>query len=267
MASNLSSIGFSFEGAEDFQKEMIRLAAEAIERIGCEAGDYSVWRSRTGAEIWFHLPFLGTEDTPRDIAGLTPFYEGLSTIDIEVIERVHRPGDNDFEGALTAQTSDPDGGNDGYPVTFDAVDFAVHGARDLPFHAQARITGFARQVRAFANEAAYAADKSGPLGEIGMAPRAFIPVGQFAETSDDDAPEAAASTALFTGRVGEYRRYVNEVTGQAFHWMLVESLAATFDVVADPEVVTGDIVEGGTVEVGCVLIGRLIDASPDDAAA
>ena len=265
MASNLSCIGFSFENAEDFQRAMIKLAAGAIERIGCDAGDYSVWRSRTGAEIWFHLPFLGTEDAAQDIAGLTPFYEGVSTIDVEVIERVHRPDDNDFEGAMTAQTRDPDGSNDGYPMTFDAVDFAVHGARELPFLAQARITGFARQVRAFADETAYAADKAGPLGDIAMAPRAFIPVGQFGETSESGEPDTAASTALITGRVSEYRRYVNEVTGVGFDWMLVESLVSTFDIVADPEIVVGEIVEGGTVEIGCVLIGRLIDASPEAA--
>lgn len=258
MASNLSCIGFTFSDAEDFQRSMIKLAAEAIERIGCEAGDYSVWRSRTGAEIWFHIPFLGTEDAAQDIAGLTPFYEGLSTIDVEVVERVNRPDDNDFEGAMTAQAQDPDGSNDGYPLTFDAVDFSVHSGRQLPFRVQARITGFARQVRAFADEAAYAADKSGPLGEIAMAPRAFIPVGQFGETSDEAPPQSVASTALITGHVSEHRVLVNEVTGRSFHWMLVDSLAASFDIVADPESVTGDIVEGGTVEVGCVLIGRLL---------
>ena len=50
-----------------------------------------------------------------------------------------------------------------------------------------------------------------------------------------------------------------DVPTRTFHWLLVESLAATFDIVADPDVVEGDIVEGGTVEVGCVLIGRLIE--------
>jgi len=267
MATNLSSIGFSFETAEDFQATMIKLAAGAVERIGCDAGDYSIWRSRTGAEIWFHMPFLGTEDAAQDIAGLTPYYEGLSTIDVEVIERVHRADDNDFEGAMTVQTSDPDGSNDGYPLTFDAVDFATHGARELPFRAQARITGFARQVRAFADEVAYAADRSGPLGEITLAPRAFIPVGQFGETTESDIPEAAASTALITGFVSEHRCYVNEVTGRTYHWLLVESLAATFDIVADPDIVTGEIVEGGTVEVGCVLIGRLVGAVVGDSGA
>ncbi len=259
MASNLSSIGFRFDSAEAFQDTMVKLAPRTVERIGCEAGDYSVWRSRSGAEVWFHLPFLGTEDAAQDIAGLSPFYEGSSDVAIEVVARINRPDDNEFEGALTAQVIDPDGTNDGFPITFDAVDFAAHAAVSLPFKARARIVGFARHVRAFADEAAYGADQSGPLGEIGLAPRAFIPVGQFAETADGEDVEAPASTALLTGYISEHRRLVNEVTGEAFHWMLVESLAATFDVVADPEIVTGEIVEGGTVEVGCVLFGRLME--------
>lgn len=259
MASNLSSIGFSFQTAEAFQAAMVQLAPHTVERIGCEAGDYSVWRSQTGAEIWFHLPLLGTEDSPQDIAGLTPFYEGLSNVEIEVVERVHRPDDNAFEGALTVQVVDPDGTNEGYPLTLDAVDFGAITQVALPLRARARIVGFARHVRAFADEAAYAADKSGPLGEIGLAPRAFIPVGQFAEGSEEGSAATPQSTALLTGRVSEHRRHVNEATGIAFHWILVESLAATFDIVADPEIVTGEIVAGGTVEVGCVLFGRLIE--------
>ena len=255
MASNLSAIGFVFDDAESFQETMLRLAPEAVERLGCEAGDYSIWRSHTGAEIWFHLPLLGTEDRAQDIAGLTPFYEGLAEIEIEVAERVNRPDDNGFEGAFTAQVRDPDSDDYAYPITFDAVDFSAHAARELPFGTAARITGFARHVRAFADEAAYASDRSGPGSEIALAPRAFIPVGQL-EDAPDDAPPA--STALLTGRVVEHRHLTNEVTGRQFHWMLVESLAASFDVVADPDSVTGEIVAGGTVEVGCVLIGRLI---------
>lgn len=258
MASNLSSIGFAFDSAEEFQAAMLRLAPDATERLGCVPGDYAIWRSRTGAEIWFHLPFLGTEDDARDIAGLTPFYEGLGMIDVEVIERVHRPDDNAFEGAFTAQVGDPDGSNEGYPLTFDAVDFAAHEQRALPFKAQARIVGFARNVRAFASDSAYSAGTSGEADRIALAPRAFIPVGQFADLEAGEGESVPpASTALFTGRVVEHRQHTNEATGREFHWLLVETYAAVLDVVADPECVIGDIVEGGTVEVGCVLIGRL----------
>ena len=140
MASNLSSIGFSFDSAEEFQATMLRLAPDAVERIGCEAGDYSIWRSRTGAEIWFHLPMLGTEDDARDIAGLTPFYEGVGAIDVEVVARVQRPDDNDFEGALTAHVKDPDGGNEGFPITFDAVDVCGAG------HSRASCISYRKQL-------------------------------------------------------------------------------------------------------------------------
>lgn len=257
MASNLSAIGFEFADAEAFQRTMLQLAPNAVERVGCTSGDYSIWRSRTGAEIWFHLVLLGTEDSAQDIAGLTPFYEGLGLQDIEVIERVHRADDNAFEGALTATMGDPDGSNAGFPLTFDAVDFAAHLDVALPFEAQARIVGFARSVRAFADDAAYAGDTSGPEGTIRLAPRAFIPVGQFPE-SEDEAPGPPASTALLTGRVSEHRVLTNEATGRTFHWMLVETLATSLDIVADPESVTGEIVTGGTVEIGCWLIGRLL---------
>jgi hypothetical protein len=38
----------------------------------------------------------------------------------------------------------------------------------------------------------------------------------------------------------------------------VESLEATFDILADPDVVVGEIVQGGTVEVACLLFGRFV---------
>lgn len=260
MASNLSSVGFAFANAEEFQKKMIELAADAVERVDCVAGDYSIWRSRTGAEIWFHLPMLGTEDNAQDIAGLTPFYEGKSEVAVEVTTREKRPDDNDFEGALTAQAISPEGGEHAYPLTFDAVDFSAHADRTLPFKATARIVGFARALRAFANDEDFATEGGSSDGAgIGLAPRAFIPLGQFAELEDCDSRAPPESTALLTGRVLEHRRLTNEATGADFHWLLVESFAATYDVVADPEIVTGEIVAGGTVEVGCVLIGRLVE--------
>ena len=255
MASNLSSLGFLFDDAEAFQAKMIELAGKSLERIPCESGDYSVWRSRTGAEIWFHVPMIGTEDDANDIAGLTPFYEGLGAIDVTVQVRHKNHDDNAFEGSLTAEIADIDGM--GYPLTFNAVDFAAHASRDLPFKATARIVCFARELRAFPSVEAFQADKSGALGEIALASQAFIPIGHFTEKEDcgETAPEA---TALMTGRVVECRRHTNEATGHDFHWLLIDSLAATFDIVADPDIVTGEIVEDGIVVVSGILFGRLM---------
>lgn len=230
MASNLSSIGFDFGDAEDFQAQMLARAAEAAERVGCGAGDYSIWRSSTGAQIWFHVRPFGTEDDARDIAGLTPFFEGESDVALEIVERIVRPGCNEFEGAFRGIV----GGGDGHPVVFEAVDFAVHADRTLPLKCRARVVGFATMVRAFLPTGAHPT----PIGE----------------------QKPATGDALLKGRVVEHHELVNEATGRAFHWLLVESLGATFDVVADPEAVEGEIVEGGAVEVGATMIGRLIGA-------
>lgn len=259
MASNLSCIGFTFDDAEHFQRSMIELAPKCIERISCPAGDYSIWRSRTGAEIWFHLATFGTEDDERDIAGLTPFFEGFSEISVEVTARVSRPEDNPFEGAFQASVLDGAGGR-AYPIMFDAVDFAAHEERELPIVTSARINGFARELRAFPNEAAYAETMSGSTSRIPLAAKAFIPIGQFTETEKDGEEAPPSSTALLTGQVREHTRHTNEVSGRKFHWLLVDSLAATYDVVADPDIITGDIVVGGTVEIACVLIGRLLES-------
>lgn len=259
MASNLSCIGFTFANAEEFQRAMLDLAPRCIERVGCTAGDYSIWRSRTGAELWFHLATFGSEDDERDIAGLTPFYEGFSEVTLEVTARVARPDDNPFEGAFHAWVLDETGAQ-AYPLTFDAVDFAANEHLKTPFRASARITGFARELRAFADEAAYSRTSANDTQRIPLAARAFVPIGQFAEIDESDDETPPSSTALLTGRVREHTIHTNEASGREFHWLLVDSFEATFDIVADPEIVSGEIAVGGTVEIACVLIGRLLDS-------
>ena len=54
------------------------------------------------------------------------------------------------------------------------------------------------------------------------------------------------------------RLLVNEATAQNFHWLLVESLEASYDIVADPSVVSGEITQGGTIECACWMFGRIL---------
>lgn len=263
MASNLSSIGFHFTDAKAFQHEMIRLAAAAVERLECETGTYAIWRSRTGAELWFHLPLFGDEDQPEDIEGLTPWFEGEGETRLEIRRRIHRPDDNAFEGAFEAWVGGESSGEAdaaGHPVLFDAIDFAAHAGRALPFRCSARITGFARSLKAFADEEAFqAAQRSGAgKGGAALAARAFIPIGMFA-ASAGDRDAVPTSDALLSGTVLDHRRLVNEASGSAFHALRIRSLACDIDIVADPEIAEGEIRIGGTVEVTCPLFGRLLD--------
>lgn len=267
MVSNLSTIGFDFHDEGAFRAMMSRLADEADARITTPDGEYAIWRSRTGAEIWFHLATdLGAEGE-RTIVGLTPFFEGKSDIAVEIEQALVRPDDNALEGALTGWVAPDDMGTGAYPVMFDAVDFAVHKARELPDVWRARVACFARELKAYADADAFDAASQG--AEAGFAAQSFIPIGLFeaADAIDESelgsaTPEAAEtprSTAVLTGRVVEHQRLVNEETGLAFHWLLVESLAATYDILADPEVVEGDITVGGTIEASCLLFGRILE--------
>lgn len=259
MASNLSSIGFHFSDDAGFTKVMTRLAEEAGEHVGCAAGDYAVWRCRSGAAIWFHL--AAEREGTREIVGLTPFFEGASEVPVRVTSRQKRSGDNAFEGALYAwiapEAGEADGQEGAYPALIEAVDFGALAEQELPVLARMQICGFAHELRAFPTaEAHRAADDQQP----GIASEAFIPMGLFTaatrESIGDPEPSAAA---LVTGTVAEHRLLTNSVTGQHFHWLLVESFAASYDIVADPAVVTGQIATGGTIEASCTLFSRLLE--------
>jgi hypothetical protein len=280
MASNLSTIGLVFKDEAEFASAMVALAGEARERLSCSGGEYAIWRSRTGAEVWFQFSPSG-DGNESEIIGLTPFYEGQSEVAVRVTEAYSRPGDTALEGAFMAWVADGPGDADclessgewdgeqagqagGFPLVFDAVDFAAHAERQQPFACRVRLTGFAREVHAYpsADDYAEAQDRVPQF-----APQAFVPVGMFAaaaggESADDesrDAGEPPSSAALLTGEVVEHAILTNETSGRPFHWLLVRSFAADFDIVADPEVVSGEIVGGATVEVACLLFGRLLD--------
>ena len=260
MVSNLSTIGFEFDDQQSFSAAIVRLANAAVTRLATPAGDYAIWRSRTGAELWFHLaPASGVEGEEREIIGLTPFFDGDSAVPLAHTESFVRPEDNALEGAFHAWVAPDEDGAGAYPLVYDAVDFAAHESAGLPQTRTVRLAGFARELKAYASAEAYlaVADRKPPL-----AAQAFIPMGLFAAAADPD--EAArdappSSTAIITGRVIAHELFTNEETGRPFHWLLVETLEATIDCVADPAAVTGDIAEEGTVEIACLLFGRTLD--------
>lgn len=264
MASNLSTIGFQFEDDAEFSSAMTRLVQAAEHRVACEAGEYAIWRCRSGASLWFHLGAEG--DGTREVLGLTPFFDGKSEISIRVTDRHVRPGDNAFEGTLhvwiAPEEGEVTGGDGAYVALLDAVDFAALAGREPPFDATAQICAFARTLQAFADVDAYEASKGATENAL-VAPQAFIPTGLFPPGMGNGEGGGGPSTAaLLTGRVLEHRLLTNLTTGRPFHWLLVESYAATFDVLADPEIVAGEIVEGGTIEAACVVFSRMEGSGP-----
>jgi hypothetical protein len=257
MASNMSTIGFAFASDDAFRDVMIELVTEAREYHACPPGEYAIWRSRTGAEIWFHIE--GTDAAgvnERAIAGLTPFYESGRATQLVLTAIVERPGDNAFEGAFQAQVGGT-GDGAGVPLVFDAVNFAAVSGSKLPARVKVRLSGFARELKAYPDEAAYDAAQT---REPSFAAQSFVPIGMFARAGDEGEPgRPPSSHAALTGRVVEARRLENEATGRTFQWLAVETLGMTIDVVADPSVVAGDVIDGGTIEAAVLLFGRVMD--------
>lgn len=262
MASNLATIGLAVETREDFENLVTGLADSAGQGLQTAVGDYAVWRSRTGAEVWVHVAPAQTEgtETTREIKGLTPFFDGTSDIPINIATRVTRPEDNAFEGAfyawVGADASNPESTGD-YPLVFDAVDFAAFANQPLPAACHVRICGFCRELKAFPDQHAF--DQSQTTGP-GFAAQSFFPVGLFAEAEARNQGEETppSSNALINGIVRGHHELVNELTEQTFHWLQVESLSATYDIVAAPDVISGDIIEGGIVQASCWLFGRVL---------
>lgn len=258
MASNLSTIGFVFPDEETFRTSMVGFAAKAQAQLEAPCGTYGIWRSRTGAELWFH--FGPSDEGNTEIFGLTPFFEGQSETDVRITGPIRRENDTPFEGAFYAWINPDDGDSGTYPLVFDAVDFAARSGETWPTVMRVKLSGFARELRIFPTEDAYRATDTGS-GAPQLATQAFIPIGLFAAAEADaaasgSAPTAPSSAALLTGRIIDANRMTNEATGKDFYWMLVESLDATFDIVADPEIVSGTVSAGSIVEATVWLFGR-----------
>ncbi|MFN3868920.1 MAG: hypothetical protein ACK4MF_07645 [Hyphomicrobiaceae bacterium] len=277
MASNLSTIGFAFTDDAAFEETMVKLANSSQHRLVTPQGDYAIWRSRTGAEVWFHLAPRDDGGDERDIVGLTPFFEGESHVAVAVTEAFQRPGDNPLEGLVHAWVA-PDGSGIGsYPVVIEAVDYAAQAARQLPADLSFRISGFCRELKVYPSAAAMTAADTDADGAK-LAPESFVPIGLFADgngsaNDSDDTPaptNGAVSepdndddatpmpTALIRGSVMSHRKLVNEVTGHAFHAMLVRTLDATLDLVVDDDIVTTEPKFGTSIEAYAWLFGRAI---------
>ena len=109
-------------------------------------------------------------------------------------------------------------------------------------------------------------EDAGTLPDLGggqrLAAQALIPIGLFNDPDEEDGgaeQKQPEPVVWMTGVVRAHRQLNNEVTGRPFHWLRVESLAATYDLVADPDIVTGEISEGKIIEAMTWMFARVID--------
>jgi hypothetical protein len=128
-----------------------------------------------------------------------------------------------------------------YPLAFELDDvhrgpLTARDARDVS------VTAFAEQIESWADEEAFGADQD--PRRPGFAARSLVPSGLF-NFGDDPRPPRAE--AIITGIVRQGERKTNAWSGATFDWCELETLAATFDVVAASQpapFATGQVIQG-----------------------
>jgi hypothetical protein len=249
--SHLTSIGFSVDDPDGF-RALAEAAAREAEVIEVYRGRYLRWSSSVGAELWLQL---SRED---ELIGMMPHFSGGARRSVALTERVSRPDDSELDGAFHAWANpgrgDPSSGD--YPFVFDCPDYAIYRKLTLPYRTEVALSAFAHELTAYRDATDFEAAQS---DEPKFAPRFFVPIGLFGE--EPSAPPE--SQALFAGEVLDTAVSRNPMTRARFIWARVRTLGGDLDVVADPELVEGDVAVGGVVRGTFWLTGRLVDYDPN----
>ncbi len=247
MPSHLSSIGFRVESEDDFGAIAER-AAELAEPIKTKAGSYLRWRGASGAELWLQV------DRSGDLVGMNPHFGGSARVRVSVESRVPRPSDTPLDGAFQAWVEPKAGvANRVYPLVFDCPNSASYAEAPVPGVGQAQLAAFAHEIEVHATRTAF--DRAQAKREVKLDALSFIPAGLFRGGKQNPEPQA---TAVLSGIVRSSKTLKNEISGSPFHWARIESYAAEYDVVIDPDLAALPPV-GGIVSGFFWLSGTLIN--------
>jgi hypothetical protein len=246
MANSYSTIGVQVHSDAEFV-ELARRAATEGEALVTARGAYGRLTDTSGAELWVQV-------VDGDLVGLAPHFAGDTAFRLRVAERIQRGTDSPLDGAFYAfaPLDDEAGLEDDlgtFPVVFDIPDGGAHDDLVLPAVIDVQLAAFAHGAEFHRDDDAYRASQG---DEMTFAVESFIPSGTFVE--GDNPPSAMA---ILTGRVLDTRELTNGWSGATFRWARVRTLGGELDVVADPEIVTGEATVGGVVQGEFWISGRL----------
>jgi len=139
---------------------------------------------------------------------------------------------------------------------FDAPDFRAVEIAGFPRVAEMQLTAFAsNDFKVFASEEDY---QNAQESELKYASKMFVPTGVFDfddKNWDEQNPPRPIGT--LAGEIKEFELRTNELSGENFYWLLVETLGGETDVVVDPKYVTDEPKVGGIVSGTFWLSGKI----------
>lgn len=269
MSTRLHALGFPSEWTPEMLKRIEALAASKSKLVGAARGNYRVWRSQQGAELWFHYPQRPTRERPatdkpqaavdaRPVA-VTPFHRGLSSCTIKIGRYLSLDRVNPLEGSCMAWLPPPAAGGQDQVVVLELAPYGLQPLRTPPYTTTAQIVCFAHAVWAFSDVKTYSHETPS---------NRRIAAGSVSPITEADVPEVKLSykqspvtLALATGSVRRAIRHINPETREPYYWLLVETKRGAIDVIANPAQVQGDISEGNVVQVCGSMLARMAGAA------
>lgn len=232
--TDFSTIGFVVDSFNDIMK----FGGEAckngnrIEILG--KGAYYSLKLNCGAELWAQV------DVNNQPMGLHPGFAGECKIKVRAKPFLESSRLSVLDGYYYSYliTDDQD-----YPLLFESPNFYQTAIADDEIIAEAQVTAFAKEVKIFSNVDEMSKDKIWGSWAI----QSFTPSGTFSPKDDPNFEQHPA--AIFSGYARKVELKRNEITGNKFYHLVVESLSASYDVVIDPILLSvvpevGNIVSG-----------------------
>ena len=267
--SNLSDIGFGVYTEDEFDALSEKVVALS-EVIAVDGGSYAAYRDPSGAQMWYQF------DHEDGFMGFNPHYAGQSRRTVRLTAVIERP-ESELDWAYHAWALPEAGATDEadsglYPFVFDLPSAKLQALPELPTLATIQLSAFAQELSYYASEADFyhaqaveqlleeageESDANTESAPVRVAANSFIPIGLFLadEELDEDGVPALAS---FAGTVKAVEQKQNQLTGDVFFWLLVDTLGGPIDVLADPEYFEEAPEVGGIVHGEFWLAGNLL---------
>lgn len=273
MCTRLHAIGFACEIDRQTAGFIAEAAVSARRRIATPSGEYRIWRSSAGAEIWFHYadrlhakPVNGAPNDARpassgfdpiaNLSGMSIVHGGTSDVRLRLVRALATSPKNPLEGLAIGSLGSTRPSERPLVFTFELLGFAQERIAS-PITARVQLTALAQRVWAYPYEQDYLAETPS---------HRLIALGAVADVTADDLKDLKliyqprpGSLWLLTGSVTRSMRMINPVTSVPYYWMSVSTDRGCFDVIANPGVIQGDISNGHIVQAVVTVTGRILE--------
>lgn len=236
--SHLSDIGFAVDDNEALC-HLLDKAYKLANTVKAEEGKYFHYADSSGAEMWIHF------DKNNTLSGVNPHFCGRSrqTVGLNQLITI---SDNRLEGAFYGWAAPSDNGEGLYPFVFEVPNINSLGQVILPQTLDIQLTAFAEEIFYCGDEIGFSKAKiqdDSQDQDIGWAVKSFVPTGLFngngsENSSTENKQISGNASAMLSGVIKQVEKKDNQLTGQAFYWLLVETFGGQIDVVADTQLFT-----------------------------